>query len=64
MWNQNNKHSSVSVPGRSLLSISESPKTSFIESVVEYIVEKFHSVEMYEEKREITISNYTGLFYT
>jgi len=52
------------IPGRSLLSISESPKTSFIESVVEYIVEKIQSVDIYETQSELTISNYTGQFYT
>ena len=54
-----------SVPGRSLLSISDTPKASFIEIVVDYIVEQFdNTMDLYAAAPETVFIHNDTLFLT
>lgn len=53
------------IPGRSLLSISETPKASFIEIIVDYIVEKLdNTMDIYTSTSETVFINNDTLFLT
>ena len=55
----------LSVPGRSLLSISDTPKASFIEIIVDYIVEKLdNTMDIYTSTSETMFINNDTLFLT
>ena len=55
----------LSVPGRSLLSISDTPKASFIEIIVDYIVEKLdNTMDIYTSTSETVFINNDTLFLT
>jgi len=53
------------IPGRSLLSISDTPKASFIEIIVDYIVEKLdNTMDIYTSTSETVFINNDTLFLT
>jgi len=61
----NTQATSNIIPGRSLLSISDTPKASFIEIVVDYIVEKFdNTLDLYASAPETVFINNDTLFLT
>lgn len=61
----NNQATSNIIPGRSLLSISDTPKSSFIEIIVDYIVEKFdNTMDLYAAAPETVFINNDTLFLT
>lgn len=52
------------IPGRSLLSISDTPKASFIELLVDYIVEKIDDMDFYRTSPEMLILQNDSVFLT
>lgn len=55
------------IPGRSLLSISDTPKASFVDTMVEYIVEKFDNIEIsqiYKSSHDTVFMNNDTLYLT
>lgn len=60
----NTQATSNYIPGRSLLSISDTPKASFIELMVDYIVEKFDNMEIYASASQAMFINNDTIFLT